>query len=137
MLFYEEETKNILIACMNVHNELGSGFLEAVYQSALELEFKEMGIPYRKEAKIEIFYKEKKIDQVYYVDFICYERFVIELKAVTSLVKAHKSQVLNYLKGSNLEIGYLVNFGENSLKWQRITTFKESTLVDSNPCDIY
>ena len=122
---------------MNVHNELGSGFLEAVYQSALELEFKEMGIPYRKEAKIEIFYKGKKIDQVYYADFICYERFVIELKAVTSLVKAHKSQVLNYLKGSKLEIGYLVNFGENSLKWQRITTFKESTLVDSNPCDIY
>ncbi len=64
------------------------------------------------------------------------KKIVIELKAVISLVKAHKSQVLNYLKGTNLNIGYLINFDENSLKWQRIANFKESALVDSNQCDL-
>ena len=82
-----------------------------------------------------IVYKGQKLDKEYYADFVCYDSIIVELKAVTNLVKAHKAQVLNYLKASNLEIGLLVNFGENSLKWQRITMFKEAALADSNPCD--
>ena len=82
-----------------------------------------------------IVYKGQKLDKEYYADFVCYDSIIVELKAVTNLVKAHKAQVLNYLKASNLEIGLLVNFGENSLKWQRITMFKEAVLADSNPCD--
>ena len=88
-----------------------------------------------REKLLPIVYKGQKLDKEYYADFVCYDSIIVELKAVTNLVKAHKAQVLNYLKASNLEIGLLVNFGENSLKWQRITMFKEAALADSNPCD--
>lgn len=87
-----------------------------------------------REKLLPIIYKGQKLDKEYYADFVCYDSIIVELKAVTNLVKAHKAQVLNYLKASNLEIGLLINFGENSLKWQRITMFKEAALADSNPC---
>lgn len=88
-----------------------------------------------REKLLPIVYKGQKLDKEYYADFVCYDSIIVELKAVTNLVKAHKAQVLNYLKASNLEIGLLINFGENSLKWQRITMFKEAALADSNSCD--
>ena len=135
MLMLKEYTAKILNACMEVHNELGNGFLEPVYQEALQKEFDLRHIPYEREKLLPIVYKGQKLDKEYYADFVCYDSIIVELKAVTTLVKAHKAQVLNYLKASNLEIGLLVNFGENSLKWQRITMFKEAALADSNPCD--
>lgn len=135
MLMLKEYTTKILNACMEVHNELGNGFLEPVYQEALQKEFDLRHIPYEREKLLPIVYKGQKLDKEYYADFVCYDSIIVELKAVTNLVKAHKAQVLNYLKASNLEIGLLVNFGENSLKWQRITMFKEAVLADSNPCD--
>ena len=135
MLEYENETEMILKACMNVHNELGSGFLEPVYQSALAVEFKMLGIPYEQEKKINVFYKGVKLDREYYADFICYGKIIVELKAVFQIVKAHKAQVLNYLSATKSKIGLLVNFGENSLKWQRISNLheKETALAGSNP----
>ena len=135
MLMLKEYTEKILNACMEVHNELGHGFLEPVYQEALQQEFDFRHIPYEREKLLPIVYKGQKLDKEYYADFVCYDSIIVELKAVTNLVKAHKAQVLNYLKASNLEIGLLVNFGENSLKWQRITMFKEAALADLNPCD--
>ncbi|MBQ7753945.1 MAG: GxxExxY protein [Treponema sp.] len=124
MLKYEEETGKILNACMEVHKELGNGFLEPVYQEALEEEFKLQHIPYEREKLLNIIYKGKKLTKEYFADFVCYGNIIVELKAVTNLVKAHKSQVINYMKATNSEIGILVNFGENSLKWERISHFK-------------
>lgn len=122
-LIYKEESEKILKACFEVHNELGNGFLEPVYQEALELEFKSQKIPYEREKLLPIFYKGKILDKKYYADFVCYTDIVLELKAVSVVVKAHKAQVLNYLKAADKKLGYLVNFGNNSLTWERITRF--------------
>ena len=124
MLLYEENTDQIIAACLAVHNELGNGFLEAVYQDALEIEFRERGIPYRREAQIQIFYKGHKLDKEYYADFICFDQIIVELKCVSRLVNANKAQVINYLHGTKLKVGLLVNFGEASLKWERLTNLK-------------
>lgn len=121
MLLYEEETRKILGACMNVFNELGNGFLEAVYQDALEIEFIEQGIPYKRESKINIYYKKHKLDKEYFADFICYNKIILELKCVAHLVKANKAQVINYLHGTKMKVGLLINFAESSLKWERLT----------------
>jgi GxxExxY protein len=123
MLKYEELTGKILNACMEVHKELGNGFLEPVYQEALEEEFKLQKIPYEREKLLPIVYKGKILTKEYYADFVCYENIIVELKAVTILAKTHKAQVLNYMKANKSEVGLLVNFGENSLKWERITRF--------------
>ena len=126
-LLYEEETGEIINACMAVHRELGNGFLEAVYQDALEIEFKERGIPYAREAQIPIFYKGQRLDKEYYADFICYGKIIVELKCVSHLVNANKAQVINYLHGTKLNVGLLVNFAEASLKWERLTRFEKQT----------
>ena len=124
MLLYENETEKIIKACMNVFNELGNGFLEAVYQEALAIEFGLMNIPFKKESKIEVYYKGNKLNKEYYADFICYDKIIVELKCVSRLVNANKAQVLNYLHGTKLAVGLLVNFGESSLKWERLTLLK-------------
>ena len=124
MLLYEEDTEKIIAACLAVHTELGNGFLEAVYQDALEIEFRERGIPYRREARIQIFYKGHMLDKEYYADFICFDKIIVELKCVSRLVNANKAQVINYLHGTKLKVGLLVNFGEASLKWERLTNFR-------------
>ena len=121
MLLFEEESGKILRACMNVFNELGNGFLEAVYQEALAIEFNEMEIPYLREAKINIYYRGRKLNKEYYADFICYNEIIVELKCVSRIVNAHKAQVINYLHGTKKKVGLLVNFGESSLKWERLT----------------
>lgn len=124
MIEKEELTGKIINACMEVHNELGNGFLEPVYQEALEEEFKIQGIPYVREKLLPVMYKGKQLKKEYYADFVCYDDIIVELKAVSVLSKPHKAQVLNYLNAANKEIGLLVNFGETKLKWERITKFK-------------
>ena len=123
MLIHEEETSKILNACIEVHNELGNGFLEPVYQEALEEEFKLQKIPYEREKLLPVMYKGKKLNKEYFADFVCYGNIIVELKSVSKLAKAHKAQVLNYLKAADIEIGLLVNFGETSLKWERVSKF--------------
>ena len=123
-MLFKDETEKILKACINVHNELGNCFLEPVYQEALAIEFDLLGIPYEKEVKLEISYKDHKLDKIYYADFVCFESIIVELKAVSKLINAHKAQLINYLNAINKEVGLLINFGEASLKWQRITNFK-------------
>ena len=123
-MLFKDETEKILKACINVHNELGNCFLEPVYQEALAIEFDLLGIPYEKEVKLEISYKGHKLDKIYYADFVCFKSIIVELKAVSKLINAHKAQLINYLNAINKEVGLLINFGEASLKWQRITNFK-------------
>ena len=124
MIKNEELTGKIINACMEVHNELGNGFLEPIYQEALEEEFKIQGIPYVREKLLPVMYKGKQLKKEYYADFVCYDDIIVELKAVSVLSKPHKAQVLNYLNAANKEIGLLINFGETKLKWERITKFK-------------
>ncbi len=121
---FKNETKRIIFSCMEVHNELGNGFLEPVYQEALEEEFKRQDISYEREKLLPIVYKGKKLLKEYFADFICFNEIIVELKAVTALSKAHKSQVLNYLNAANKKIGLLINFGTTSLKWERISNLK-------------
>jgi len=105
---------------MAVHSELGCGFLEAVYQEALEEEFKLRNIPYVREAQLQVIYKGKTLKKRYQADFICYDNIIVELKALTELNTVHKSQLINYLKITKLKLGVLVNFGSKSLESERV-----------------
>ena len=110
---------------MNVHKELGCGFLEAVYHEALEQEFKLANIPFIREKKIEIYYKGQKLETHYRVDFICFNSVVVELKALKALTGIDKAQIINYLKATNLEKGLLINFGTKSLEYKRFILDKK------------
>ena len=105
---------------MAVHNELGCGFLEAVYQEALEEEFKIRNIPYLREVEISIAYKGKVLNKKYVADFICYDNVVVELKALIELNSIHKAQLINYLKITGNDLGLLINFGKQSLETKRV-----------------
>ena len=104
---------------MNVHRELGCGFLEKVYQEALEREFIAEGIPYKREVNLKIFYKGVPLQQDYIDDFVCYDKIIVELKAISKLSDVEKAQVINYLKATGYELGILANFGEISLRTER------------------
>ena len=117
---YKDECYNIISACMEVHKELGSGFLEGVYQESLSIELKSLSIPFRKETELNIIYKGNQLNKSYFADFICYDKIIVETKAVSDLNKQHVGQVLNYLKATNSKIGLLVNFGSERLQYKRI-----------------
>lgn len=119
-MIYENETEKIIKAFYEVNKELGCGFLEPVYQLALAREFELQGIPFEKEKKIKVMYKGQELTKDYYADFVCFGKIIIELKAVSKLVNAHKAQVINYLNVTKMKLGILVNFGEASCKYERI-----------------
>lgn len=119
-ILYKQESYAIVGACMDVHGELGMGFLEPVYQEALEREFVLREIPYRREAELTIQYKGQPLNKRYAADFICYDKIIVELKAVKALLPEHEAQLFNYLKATRLQLGILVNFGEPSLRHKRI-----------------
>ncbi len=119
-IIYEKESYKIIGACISVHKELGCGFLEAVYQEALALEFRNHGIPFEQEKSLDIYFKSIKLNKKYVADFICYNKIVLELKALSKITTEHDSQLLNYLKATGLKLGILVNFGEKSLKYKRL-----------------
>ena len=105
---------------MTVHRKLGCGFLEAVYQEALEIEFENQHIPFQREVPLAISYDGKILKKQYVADFTCYDKIIVELKALNSLESGHEAQVLNYLKATGLKLGLLINFGEKTLKYKRI-----------------
>ena len=107
-------------AAMEVHSQLGCGFLEAVYQEALAIELKRRGIPFEREKEICIKYKGVVLEKRYYADFVCYDKVIVELKAVSELTNTHVAQVLNYLKATGYRVGLLMNFGESSYTFKRI-----------------
>lgn len=118
-LVYKAEVYKIIGVAMEVHNELGCGFLEAVYQEAFEIELTNQKIPYFREEEIDIFYKENKLNKKYRADFICFDKIIVELKALSQLTSEHEAQILNYLKSTNLKVGLLINFGAKSLQYKR------------------
>lgn len=119
-MLFEQEGFQVIKAFYNVHNKLGPGFLEAVYQEALEIEFKKMGIPYQKEAKINIWYDSMKLNKYYKADFICFNQIIIEIKSLSYLAEAHFKQTINELKATKLPLAYLVSFGGPKVKFKRI-----------------
>jgi len=119
-LLYVDETYAIIGACMEVHRHLGHGFLEAVYSEALMAEFEERDIPYECNKELTIDYKGRPLIKKYYADFVCFDKILIEMKAVEKIAPSHTAQVLNYLKATRMRIGILANFGEASFSYKRI-----------------
>jgi GxxExxY protein len=108
-------------ACFEVYKELGSGFLESVYQEALELELRARGIPFQAQPELRLHYKEHLLKKTFEPDFLCYDKIIVELKAARDLDDDHRSQLHNYLKATGMRLGLLVNFGHHTgLQYQRI-----------------
>ncbi len=122
-LLYIEESYNIIGAIFEVHKELGPGLLEKVYQEALEKEFTLQGIPFEREKRFSIMYKGEALGHQYIADFVCYDKIIVELKAVDELLPIHKAQVINYLAITGYKLGLLVNFNTQKIKPERIVRF--------------
>lgn len=127
MLIYPKESYEIIGCMMTVHSELGCGFLEKVYQEALECEFTAKGIPFKREVNLKIYYKGTPLQQDYIADFVCYDKIIVELKAISKISDIEKAQVINYLKATGYELGILANFGETSLKTERLCNIHSTT----------
>ena len=113
-------TYAIIGAAMNVHGILGHGFLEAVYQEAMEYELIALGIPFQREFPLPIQYRDHLLKTSYRTDFLCYDSIIVELKALQKLTGNEEAQVINYLKASGLEKALLINFGSYSLEYKRL-----------------
>ncbi|WP_269526086.1 GxxExxY protein [Coraliomargarita parva] len=112
-ILYKEESYQIIGACFEVYKEKRNGFLEAVYQECLAMELKDKAIPFEEKTRLSLFYKGRELTQKYEPDFFCYDQIILEIKAVKSITDEHRSQVINYLKSTNLKLGLLVNFGHH------------------------
>ncbi len=110
-ILFKDESYKIMGACFEVYKDKGAGFLEPVYQECLEIELELMGIPFKAKSELELHYKGRLLKQKYIPDFMCYDKIIVELKAVKSLTDEHRAQVHNFLKATGLRLGLLVNFG--------------------------
>ncbi len=115
----DPQTYAIIGAAMEVHRQLGHGFAEPVYQDALEVEFTERGISFRRELEIPVLYKGQHLKSKYKPDFLCFDSIVVELKALAKLTTCEYAQVINYLKATGYSRGLLVNFGTSRLEYKR------------------
>jgi GxxExxY protein len=123
----DDQTYQIIGAALEVHKELGCGFLEPVYQEALELELSDREIPFRAQIEIPVFYKGRKLQATYRADVLCYDSVILELKALGKVGEVEIAQVLNYLKAGRQQRGLLMNFGTRSLQHQRFIWSHEAT----------
>ena len=117
---FAQEGKKILDAAFAVHRTLGPGFLEAVYQEALAIELAKRDIPFSQQKELTIYYGGKTLNKKYYADFVCYDAIILELKDMEMLIPQHQAQLLNYLKATQMHLGYLLNFGEAKLNVKRL-----------------
>jgi GxxExxY protein len=120
----DPRSREIIGAAMEVHRQLGAGFLESVYQEALEIEFTARGIPFARELELPVYYQGQQLKQKYRADFVCFDEVLVELKALTKMSTAEESQVINYLKAGSFPVGLLINFGERSLRFRRFVNTK-------------
>jgi GxxExxY protein len=113
-VIYKEESYKIIGACFEVYNEMGHGFLEAVYQECLTLEFAAESIPFEEKKELNLYYKKKQLKQRYEPDFICFDEIVVEIKTAKTIADEYRAQIINYLKATDKKLGLLVNFGHHS-----------------------
>jgi len=118
-LMHSELTRAVIGAAMEVHSNLGPGFLESVYEAAMAIEFNLRKIPYERQKAIPVVYKGE-IAKDFFCDFLVDGKVLVELKALKAVTNVEEAQILNYLKATGLEVGLLINFGEKSLKYKRL-----------------
>ena len=123
MLLYKGLTDRILKAAYTVHNELGCGFLEKVYQEALAIQMTEMNIPFEREKHLNVFYHGKCLQCDYIADFVVDDKVILELKAVTEMDNVFKAQTINYLKITGYKVGFLMNFGQEEFQFKRLARY--------------
>ena len=124
-LIFKEEVYAIIGASMEVYNEMGNGFLEAVYQEALGLELTERAIPFQQQKLLPIFYKKYRLRKEYKADFVVFDKIIVEIKAEKKLTTNDEAQLLNYLHATKFQLGVLINFGaEDNLEWKRMILTK-------------
>ena len=124
-LIYKKEAYEIVGACIEVHNDKGSGFLEPLYQECMEWELAMKGIPFAAQVPLGLSYKGNLLKSHYVPDFICYDKIIVEITAVRALAPEHSAQLLNYLKATGLKLGILVNFNSHpKLEYKRIALTK-------------
>lgn len=116
----DPQTHAIIGAAMEVHRQLGPGFLEAVYQEALAIELADRVVSFKPQRELPVFYKGRKLHCFYKADFVCFETVIVEIKALKSLTNTELAQVLNYLKATGLDRALLLNFGGPSLEFKRL-----------------
>ena len=118
-LLFEDETYQLIGACIKVHKKLGNGFAEAIYHEALEKELKKAAIPFEYHKKLDIYYEGKKLQNYFISDFVCYNKIILEIESVQNIQQSQKQEVINHLRSTECQVGLLINFGEKSLTWKR------------------
>ncbi len=119
-IYYKQESFEVIGAAMKVYNTLGPGFLEPVYQEAMEIELKKRNIPFEQQKELNVVYDGIVLKHTYKPDFVCYDNIIVEIKAVSILDDSHRSQVFNYLHVTGYKLGILINFGNTSkLEYER------------------
>jgi len=118
-LLYREESFRIRRAVFDVHSAMGSGFLEAVYQECLAIEFARQNVAFEALKSLRLRYRGHELRQSYVADFVCHDRIIVELKSVRALAPEHRAQTINYLRAAKLRVGLLVNFGASSAEIER------------------
>jgi GxxExxY protein len=131
-LIYKDESYAIIGACMAVYKEKGCGFLEPVYHECLEIELELQGIPFQSKAPQTLQYRGRTLVQTFTPDFVCYDKIIVEIKAVSALADEHRAQLLNYLSATGSKLGLLANFGHYPrMEYERLLS------RNHEPADVY
>ena len=131
-MIFPHEAYEIIGAAMEVHNTLGQGFLESVYQEALEIEMSKREIPFSSQTKIQIHYKYIPMEHYFVADFVCYDKIIVELKSVSAILPEHEAQIINYLRATGFKLGILLNFNEESLFFKRYPNIMAKANIRTN-----
>jgi len=125
-LIYAQESYKIIGACFNVYKTMGCGFHEAVYQECLEIEFEYQKIPFKAQDEIKLKYRGRNLKHGFKPDFFCYDKIIVEIKAVSHLIDDHRAQLINYLSATQIELGLLFNFGHYpKVEFERLILTKD------------
>lgn len=136
-LIYKDEAYAIVGACFEVYKDKGCGFVEPVYQECLAIEFEHRGIPFTAQMQMELSYRGRKLTQFYRPDFVCFDKIIVEIKAVSRLISEHRAQTMNYLKGTGYPLGLLVNFGHfPGIEHERIVSTTSTRISKTNGDEI-